>query len=166
MKQIFVLFLSIGTLTSFSQSFSGKINLKKGQHFVIESKSDGSVTQEMAGQSMEMTIGSTSKMNADVKDSKDNNYTITQTLTNIKSSFSGMGQEKTFDSDKKEDLDGEAGAVYKDKLNVPKDVMITNEGKNIASTDTSKKAADANPMSAVMDMMGGGRTILRRLYFW
>ena len=157
MKKILVLFLSVSSLTAFSQSLSGKINLKKGQHFVIESTSDGSVTQEMAGQSMEMTIGNTSKISADVKDSKDNNYIITQTLTKVKSTFSGMGQEKTFDSDKKEDLDGEAGAMYKDKLNIPKDVVITNEGKNIPDADTSKKAADANPMSAVMDMMGGGQ---------
>jgi len=156
MKRICVLFLPLVSIAAFAQS--GKIALKKGQHFVVESKTDGNVTQEMMGQSMEMTIGTTTKMKADVKDSKDNNYTITQTITNIKSNFSGMGQEKTFDSDKKEDLDGEAGAIYKDKLNVPKDIVVTSEGKSIVNiTDTSKKGGDANPMAAMMDMMGGGQ---------
>lgn len=157
MKKLFVFVLPLFSVVAWAQSPTGKIVLKKGQHFVIESTSNGAVSQEMAGQKMDMTIGSTTKTTADIKDSKDNNYTITQTVTNIKSTFSGMGQEKTFDSDKKEDLNGEAGAIYKDKLNVPKDIVVSSEGKNIVAVDTSKKAADANPMSAMMDMMGGGQ---------
>ena len=159
MKTILVVFLSMFTLSSFCQTTTGKIVVKKGQHFIVESTSDGTVNQEMMGQSMEMKIGSSTKLNADIKDVKDNNYTITQTLTNIKSKFSGMGQEKTFDSDKKEDLNGEAGAMYKDKFNVPKDVVVTSEGKNVVSSDTSaaSKKQDPNPMAAMMDMMGGGQ---------
>ena len=157
MKKVFVFVLPLITFAAFSQTPTGKIVLKKGQHFVIDSKSDGAVTQEMAGQSMAMTIGSTTKTVADVKESKNDFYTITQTVTNLKSTFSGMGQEKTFDSDKKEDLTSEAGAMFKDKLNVPKDIVISNEGKNVVSADTSKKVADTNPMSAMMDMMGGGQ---------
>ena len=160
MKKPIVLFLSVISFTTFAQTPTGKIVVKKGQHFVIESSSDGQVTQEMMGQSMEMKIGSTTKLNADIKDSKNNNYTVTQTLTSMKSTFIGMGQEKSFDSDKKEDMAGEAGAIYKDKLNVPKDVEITNEGKAIvAIADTAKHDStdSSNPMSAIMEMMGGGQ---------
>ena len=96
MKKIFVVVLSVISFASFSQSPSGKIVVKKGQHFMIESKADGVSKLDMMGQSMEMKIGSAAKLTADVKDMKDNKYTITQTLTDIKSTFSGMGQEKTF----------------------------------------------------------------------
>ncbi len=159
MKIVLVTLLSIISASAYCQTTTGKIAVKKGQHFVVESTSDGTVNQEMMGQSMEMKIGSTTKLSADIKEVKDNNYTITQTLTNIKSKFSGMGQEKTFDSDKKEDLNGEAGAIYKDKFNVPKDVVVTNEGINVVNTDTAStsKKQDANPMAAMMDMMGGGQ---------
>jgi len=159
MKKIFVVFLSVISFNVFAQSTTGKIVVKKGQHFIVESSTDGVANLDMMGQNMEMKIGSTTKVTADIKDTKDNIYTITQTLTSIKSSFSGMGQEKSFDSDKKEDMSGEAGTLYKDKINIPKDVVITNEGKPIAGTatpDTSIKK-DENPMGAIMDMMGGGQ---------
>ncbi len=159
MKKVFVLFLSVISFTTFAQSTTGKIVVKKGQHFIVESSTDGVANLDMMGQSMEMKIGSTTKTTADIKDLKDNNYTITQIITDIKSSFSGMGQEKTFDSDKKEDMAGEAGALYKGKINVPKDVVITNEGKPVAATATSDSSTkkDDNPMGAIMDMIGGGQ---------
>jgi hypothetical protein len=166
MKRIVVVFLSILCMNAFAQVPAGKIVVKKGQHFIVESSSDGTVTQEMMGQSMEMKIGSATKLSADIKDVKSNNYIITQKLTSLKSTFSGMGQDKTFDSDKKEDMDGEAGAIYKDKLNVPKDVEITNEGKTVATADTAKTdSTESNPMSAIMEMMGGGQDNITGVLF-
>jgi hypothetical protein len=156
MKKIVVVLFAMISFTAFSQSPSGKIVVKKGQHFTVESKSDGVITQEMMGQSMEMTLGSNTVINTEVKDVKNNNYTIIQTLTSVKSTFSGMGQDKSFDSDKKEDMDSEAGALYKDKFNVPKELVITNEGVNI-TTDTSKKVEGADPMAGMMEMMSGGQ---------
>lgn len=167
MKKNFVLLLSVISFTTFAQTPTGKIVVKKGQHFVIVSNSEGNVTQEMMGQNMEMKIGSATKLSADIKDSKNNNYTITQTLTSMKSTFSGMGQEKSFDSDKKEDMAGEAGAMYKDKLNVPKDVEITNEGKSLVVADTTKRDSTGgdNPMSAIMEMIGGGQDNVASVLF-
>ena len=156
MKKIVVALLSMISFTAFSQSPSGKIVVKKGQHFTVESKSDGVITQEMMGQSMEMTLGSNTVISTEIKDVKNNNYTITQTLTSVKSTFSGMGQDKSFDSDKKEDMDSEAGALYRDKFNLPKELVITNEGVNI-TTDTSKKAEGSDPMAGMMEMMSGGQ---------
>ena len=167
MKKLVLVFLSVISYSAFAQTPTGKIVVKKGQHFTVESKSDGVSKLDMMGQSMEMKIGSVAKLTAEIKDSKDSKYTITQTLTGIKSTFSGMGQEKTFDSDKKEDMDGEAGALYKDKLNAPKDIVITNEGKSIAAADTSKgdKKQDANPMSEIMDMMSAGQDNVTSILF-
>lgn len=167
MKKIVLFFLSVTSFVAFSQTPNGKIVLKKGQHFIIESSTDGTVKQEMMGQSMEMKIGNVTKLSAEIKDSKDNKYIITQILTGIKSSFSGMGQEKTFDSDKKEDMEGEAGAMYKDKFNIPKDVIITNEGKSVAAVDTTKKNSkpDDSPMVAILDMMGGGQDNVTTVLF-
>jgi hypothetical protein len=164
MKHIAIVLLSIISFTAFSQSPSGKIIVKKGQHFVVESKSDGVITQEMMGQSMELTLSNTTIINTEIKDVKDNNYTITQTLTAIKTSFSGMGQDKSFDSEKKENMDSEEGAVYKDKLNVPKDIEITDQGVDITKADTTKDKK-GDPMAAMMQMMGGGQDNIAGVLF-
>lgn len=156
MKHIAIVFLSIVSITAFSQSPSGKIVVKKGQHFAVESKSDGVITQEMMGQTMELTLSNTATIKAEIKDIKDNNYIITQTLTSIKTSFNGMGQDKSFDSDKKDGVDSAAAAVYKDKLNVPKEIVITNQGVDVTKADTTQDEK-GDPMAAMMQMMGGGQ---------
>ena len=155
MKKLFVVVLSLISFTAFSQAPTGKIVVKKGQQFIVESTVDAVSSQEMMGQSMEMKIGSLTKMSAEIKDTKDNNYLIAQTITSVKSTYSGMGQDKSFDSDKKEDLDGELGAIYKDKINVPTLIIMTPEGKSVLSADTSKNDEEANPMIKMMEVMGG-----------
>ena len=60
-----------------------------------------------------------------------------------------MGQDINFDSDKKEDMDGEIGKNFKDYINQPKDVVMDKSGNVIISkkTDTaSKPIAAANPL--------------------
>jgi len=164
MKKIVVVFFLLCSFTAFSQKPTGKIVLKTGQHFIIESSTNGIVNQEMMGQSIEMKIDVATIMKTEVTDAKDNIYTIRQTLTNIKSTFSGMGQEKSFDSDKKEDMDNEAAGPFKDKINVPTTVSVTNEGKNIITADTTKTEQAADPIGAVMDMMSGEKDIAAILF--
>lgn len=164
MKKLFVVFLSVISFTAFSQAPTGKIVVKKGQQFIVESNIDVVSTQELMGQSMETKMASSTKMSAEIKDTKDNNYLISQTITSVKSTLSGMGQDKSFDSDKKEDLDGELGAIYKDKINVPTFVTITHEGKNVVSADTSKKDEEDNPMIKMMEVMGGQQNAAAALF--
>ena len=50
-----------------------------------------------------------------------------------------MGQDLSFDSDKKEDLDGENGSELKKYINQPKDIIIDKSGKvlNTKKQDTA-----------------------------
>ena len=43
--------------------------------------------------------------------------------------MSMMGQEMNFDSDKKEDMDGQIGSAFKEYINQPKEVVIDHPEK-------------------------------------
>lgn len=94
---------------AFAQN-DGTLNLPKGQKYTVENKVTTKSTSEMSGQSMESTADITSVYAIEVKDLKDNNYNMTNSMSSIKMNMSSMGQNITFDSDKKEDMDGERAA--------------------------------------------------------
>jgi hypothetical protein len=119
---------------------NGTINLPKGQKYIVENKVTTKSTSEMQGQSMESNADVTSVYAIEVKDAKDNNYNMVNSISAIKMNMTTMGQNINFDSDKKEDMDGEIGSKLKDYINHPKDVVMDKSGNVILAkkTDTAK----------------------------
>src|SRR5450432_1779931 len=132
------------TVTAFAQS-AATLNLPKGQKYLVENKISTQNTQEVQGQSIESKADFQSSYNIEVKDVKDNNYNLTNTIKTVKVTASTMGQDLSFDSDKKEDLDGENGSELKKYLNQPKDITIDKSGKVINSKQDTVTAAPAQP---------------------
>lgn len=121
---------------------NNNLMLKKGQKYTVENKTSTYSTTEVQGQAMEATIEATTSYQIEVSDNKDKVYNLTNTVKNVKMEMSQMGQEISFDSDKKEDLDGPIGSALKDYINVPQKVMISNEGDIIKdAAETSDKPA-------------------------
>ena len=142
---------------SFAQS-KQTLNLKKGQKYVVENKSITQSTTEVQGQQMEVNIDATTTYQIEVSDVKDNNFHLSNKITNVKMNMSQMGQEMTFDSDKKGDLDGPIGAAMKDMINVTKQVVLNNEGKVVAAKgDTTDKPQ--NPQVKQFEASGYGAAI-------
>src|SRR5688572_9706634 len=127
---------------SFAQS-SGKIVLIKGQKFLQETVGNVLISQEIMGQSMESKIDMKSTNTIEVKDVKDTSYSLINTITKMKMDMSAMGQNMSYDSDKK-DNDSAISKSMGKVLNNPKTVDINKMGKVINKTEDEKKEADAN----------------------
>ena len=138
-------------VTSFAQS-SGKIVLNKGQKFIQETSGNVLITQEMMGQSMESKIDIKSANTIEVADVKDTSYSLITTVTKMKMNMSAMGQDMSYDSDKK-DNDSTIGKSMEKILNNPKNVEISKTGKVINKEESEKKdtEADANMMTGMID---------------
>src|SRR5664279_5721353 len=108
-----------------------KVTLAKSQKYTVENKITTSSTSEMQGQSMETSADITSVYNIEVDDVKDNAYNMTNKIAAIKMNMSTMGQNINFDSEKKEDMDGEMGSNLKDYINHPYPVVMDVSGKVI-----------------------------------
>ena len=77
----------------------------------------------------------------EVKDVTDAGYSLSNTLKSLKSSTSQMGQEMTFDSEKKEDMEGPVGSALASSIHVPMPVMITKKG-DVVPDKNAKKSDD------------------------
>ena len=155
MKKISIL-LSLFSITAiaYTQS-SGKINLVKGQRFVVESTSNATITQEAMGQSIDVKIDLTYTNAIEVKDIKDNGYVLTNTIIKLKMNTNTMGQETNYDSEKKEDQNTDIGQKVNKMLNVPKIVEIDKAGKVINSVKTDKTDTAGDIMANIMQNLFG-----------
>ena len=127
-----------------------KITLIKGQKYIVENKITTTSTSEMQGQSMETNADITSVYNIEVNEVKDNTYNMTNKIAAIKMNMSTMGQNINFDSDKKEDMDGEMGSNLKDYINHPYPVVMDLSGKVIVQ---DKKDSIQNSAPSQTEMM-------------
>jgi hypothetical protein len=147
---IFLVFIMMNCIV-FAQN-DGNIILKGGEKFIVESKTTAVTTQNLMGQSMESNIDMSSFYNLEVKNAKENGYNLNNTFTKMLLNMNAMGQDINFDSDKKEDMNGEIGSNLKNILNKPQDVLMNRSGKIILDkkTDTSSRDDMANPIMLMM----------------
>ena len=159
MKKIIIILsgIVITSTVSLAQS-TGALNLSPGQKYLVENKITTSSSSEMMGQTMESKADVSSNYRIEVKDIKGENINFVNTITAMKMSVNAMGQDMIFDSDKKEDMDGDIGKNFKDIINQPKDVVMDKSGNVIITekTDTASETnSSANPTEMMMKQLGG-----------
>lgn len=143
-------------LTMHAQQPAGKLILAKGQKMQLDNSVKTILKLEMMGEQMEMTADMAMQHHIEVKDKTDSSYFINSTLTKLKSSANAMGQIKSFDSEKKEDVEGDGGKMLKDVLNVTKQTEYTQQAKIINHTaDTVSSPANADVMNLLNCMLNG-----------
>src|SRR5438128_2637617 len=141
MKKLFLFASLLSVLTVSAQTVTRKITLAKGQQLEQQSKTIVNMTQEMMGQSMEIKMESNATNLLDVKDNNTTGFDMTNTLKKVLMNMNVSGQETTFDSDKKEDMDGQMGAAFRDKINKPREFTVNKEGV-IATVKEAPKTED------------------------
>ncbi len=151
-----ILFLLAGLVSqqAFSQKNEG-IKLKKGHAITVVSTSlaDGDF-----GMGMEIKNNSTATNKLIVFGETDSTWLIIDSLVRLKMNVEMMGQEQSFDSDKPEDLNSEAGKEFNSRLHTPDTIAISKaDGRMVNShniPETSMEESGANPMGALMKMSG------------
>ena len=141
MKKIVLIFagafcFSTATIAQTNQT----LKLNKGQKYQVDNKLETTNSTEVQGQTMETKVNVSSTYNIAVKDKADNNYNLINTITHMVMNMSMMGHDVDFDSDKKEDMDGQMGTALKEYINQPKDVVVDNTGKVISKDETDSSA--------------------------
>ena len=132
------------------------IKLTKGQKYLVETKLTTTSNTEMQGQSMESNADISSAYNIEVNELAGDNYNMTNSMSSIKMNMSAMGQNMNFDSDKKEDLDGEMGSTVKNFINKPNPVVMDRSGNIIMAeeTDSVKEETANNQTAMILKQMG------------
>ena len=160
MKKFSLLTMALVVLTApgFSQKVSGKLNLKKGQQIEITTETKSLVTQEAMGQTVEFKIDGSITHVYQVVDANAKQSTLNHNTKHIALNMDGMGQTQTFDSDKKEDLDGQMGGPVKEILKKSYEMTIDQSGKVISvkedTTQTKKQADEADMVGNILSKLG------------
>ena len=141
------IFFSATGFAQKKQAVAKNIILAKGQEITITTTATQNAEMAM-GMGMKSSAATTTKLN--VLEAADKNYKITATLTKMVFSADMLGQQKNFDSDKKEDREGEfAQSVSLDK---PKPALVDKSTGNVTleKEDTLPAVQDDNPFSGMM----------------
>lgn len=143
MKKLLLIASFFSVVTLSAQTVTKKVSLVKGQQLEQQSQLNMNITQEMGGQVMEMKMESNATSLVEVKEDAEIGYTIANTLKKVLMNVNGMGQEMKFDSDKKEDMDGQMGEPYRDRIGKPKEYAVGRDGivKEVKFTETKKDDA-------------------------
>ena len=164
MKTVLLLLSVAFSLNTAAQKNESKVVLVKGQKIVV--KTTASQEADM-GMGMEMKNFTSSQNNILVLDVADSNYILSSTLTGMKISMDMMGQNTTYDSDKKEDSASEIGKSMQG-LNVPDTVTLN---KYTAAVTFNKKdvpdsTEGTNPMQGMFEsLQNTGGNVVAETFF-
>jgi hypothetical protein len=122
-----------------------KLAVTKGQK--LETLTTTKMSMEVMGQNIDNE--STSSSNVELKEVSADGYLFANTVKRMTMKGSGMGQDMSFDSDKKEDLEGQVGQVVKDKIGAVQEIQVDRLGKVTAI----KEAVDSKPAGGMSGMM-------------
>lgn len=157
MKQVLLavtLFVSTGVI---SQTYKPAVNLTQGKKYIITNNTKGSLSQEVMGQSMEIPMDVTITSSLDVKKTEGKECQLSSTTDRIVMNMNMMGRDISFDSDKKEDREGEMGQAMGNATGKPTSFVVNEygkikEGSMVKSTSPEKEAPGGNMMLGMMNM--------------
>lgn len=153
-----VVFLTISVTVGAQGKKAGKnkLFLKAGQKFQTDNTVKTVTSMEMMGQQMEIKADVTVNRQLDIKEKKESMYNIVSTIKRMVTTADMMGQSMSYDSDKTEDTASEMGKIFRDKINVPADLEMNDEGKITPLPKQDNKTEDASGMSSMMASLGAG----------
>ncbi|HSC36252.1 MAG TPA: DUF6263 family protein [Chitinophagaceae bacterium] len=131
-----------------------KISLTKGQKLETVSNIKMVMSIEMMGQSIDNNTETSNTALIELKEINPSDYLFSNTVTKMLLHTSAMGQEVSFDSDKKEDMDGQMGESMKNVINKPQDIVVDKQGKIL-----EKKGDTAS--GGMNDMMNMGNNLMK-----
>jgi uncharacterized protein (UPF0303 family) len=130
MKKTFVLFASFAfAILAHSQKVSKKLQFAQGQVYEIGLETKTTVSQEAMGQAIDFNVDGNASHTYKVTNSTGDNSTLHHEVKKIGFNFEGMGQKRSFDSDKPKDMEGPFGKPVKDLLTKTFDMIVDTAGK-------------------------------------
>lgn len=132
-----MLFLSLSTVSVYAQQI--KIDVQKGNKFIVETTTSTVSVAQVMGQVMENNSDSKRTTIYEVLATKLNEYDLQSTLIKMKIDVSMMGQNMNFDSDKKENK-GPLANELTDLINKVRSISINNNGE-ITKQDKNERSS-------------------------
>jgi Family of unknown function (DUF6263) len=136
-----LLALTLGcTTTLLAQPIT--IGVKNGQKFKVENTMKVNNTAEVMGQTMETNMTSNNTTLYEIKSQSSDGIDLTATITTMVVNASTMGQEMSFDSEKK-DNSGPMADMLSPRINKGKSITLDNKGTIVKQDETEDMGGQA-----------------------
>jgi hypothetical protein len=152
MKKSAFLIIAIAVIISqgYGQKVSGKLNFKKGEKIEASSITKSLISQEAMGQKIEFNVQRDITEVYEIVDVNAGMATMNHKIKRIALNMEGMGQSQSFDTDKKDSMEGKPVSPLQDALSKKYEATIDKQGtitavKNITE-DSSKVAEPGSDM--------------------
>ncbi|MEI7734503.1 MAG: DUF6263 family protein [Ferruginibacter sp.] len=162
MRKILLAAAILISVQGLAQSFTPMVKLTAGKKYKVTTSSKANMVQEAMGQTMEIPMEISGISELLVKAPASTGYSLSSTNTRLALSISMMGQDMNYDSDKKEDREGEMGQSLNGMINQTVTFDINSFGKVIEPSVVKPAAANteaADAANPLLKMLGIG-TIL------
>lgn len=143
------LLLAVWLVACTGASYAQKIALSKG--LKLETLTTTKMNMEVMGQNLDNESTLTSAV--ELKEVNNDGFLFSNMIKRMTTKISGMGQDISFDSDKKEDMDGQMGQALKDRIGVSQDIQVDKHGKVTSTKDNDDKKVGPD-MASMMNMSG------------
>src|SRR2546423_3490989 len=144
MKKLIFFFTCLIWLGTNAQQLHNSIFFKKGTQYQLVSKTNVVITQELMGQSIDINTDGEITHSYEVKNISDTGITLSHKVTRVKMHLEGMGQDRTIDSDKPEDMNGDFGTTLKGFLQKTYEITVDKTGNVLSVKEPKTKEDDAN----------------------
>jgi hypothetical protein len=121
-----------------------KIGVMTGQKYKVETTTKVNSSAEVMGQTMENNIDSKNTTLYEIKGAGQDGIALQATITNMAVTANAMGQEMSFDSDKK-DNSGPMADMLTTKINKAKSITLDTKG-SITKQDAEEESSQAAMM--------------------
>jgi Family of unknown function (DUF6263) len=160
-KNVLVLMAVVAGFAATAQTFKPAVKLEAGKKFSVNTITKANMTQEAMGQTMEIPIENAVYQLLEIKAAGAEGYQSASTTQRMVFSASVMGQEMSYDSDKKEDREGKMGQSMNGMVGKSTTFTVGADGKIIEKTivkpaEEKTEVSEGDMMTGMMKNMGLG----------
>ena len=130
-KCIVLVGLIVTIQNGYAQKVQGKLKFGQGQNFVITVDLKNTIAQQAMGNAIDFTLNGNANHTYKVTNSTEDNTTLRHSMERLSFEFDGMGQKRSFDSNKPKDLDGQMGKPIKDLMSKTYDMLVDSYGNTL-----------------------------------
>ncbi len=131
MKKLTGIALLLLTVTAGAQKVNGRLKFEQGQVLGIQLQVQTTIAQQAMGQAIDFTVDAAGNHSYKVTNSTEDNSTLNHQVNRVSFTFDGMGQKRSFDSDKEADMKGMFGKPMKELLEKKYDIIVDPSGKTL-----------------------------------
>ncbi|MBO9566041.1 MAG: hypothetical protein J7621_24920 [Niastella sp.] len=154
MKKLLFVPLILGVLVVNAQSLSRKVVLKQGQQVERVAAIKMKIGMEMMGQTIDINNDNTVTSLVEVKNATGSAYELATTVKRVVTSMNGMGQNMSYDTDKKDGAASNEMTKKADEL-VGKTNNLTIDSKGVITKSDDTGGDDKENAGGFMGISGG-----------